>query len=513
MQHSFLWAAVWAATWATTWALVFSMPLQAMTIEVKGNQVFATGPVDDDFRKFEDAFAKPGVDTVVFVNSPGGDLWTGLRVGRMIADRGYKTVIAGTCVSACSIMFMGGKERRFSDAFRPNLTYIGIHGAHNKDTKQVNAQAQPQIFAFYKQNMGDKFNSSVMNQALYDMEDAGSLLRVFDPVRSSKTEPYHCLSSQTLRDKCTKFPNADASNLGIITHPELAKIELPAAFKAAATVMGKPMDVAVPDLAAYYADLSARQCVSENCKTTTLALSAQPENRAVAVPLQGTGRGASFNADSPSAALVRAIYNCNHMPGQPVRLCEPEIVNQYDIRPAYLTAKASHTAALGKITVPADKFYANEEFGGGLTTASGLRTSVFNDITPQKMDGITTIGTQALVQAMLSGQPPVLIDVIAAFDTIPQSVAFLNAGIALEDAAQDAELEKRIATLLALIAPEPGAPVVFFCSGRNCWTSANAAMRAKKLGYTKVLWYRGGLESWKAAGLPTATGLLRAVAR
>lgn len=505
MKHSFLWAAAWV--------LVCAMPVQAMTLEVKGNEVFATGPVDDDYRKFEDAFAKPGIDTVVFVNSPGGDLWTGLRVGRMIADKGYKTVIAGSCVSACSIMFMGGKERRFSDAFRPNLTYIGIHGAHNKDTKQVIAQAQPQIFAFYKQNMGDKFNSSVMNQALYEMEDAGSLLRVFDPVRSSKTDPYHCVSSQTLRDKCTKFPNTDASNLGIITHQELAKVELPTAFKTAATVMGKPMEVALPDLAAYYADLSTRQCVSENCKTTTLALSAQAENRAVAVPLQGPGRGTSFNTDSPTVALVRAVYGCNHMAGQPVRLCEPEVVNQFDIRPVYAAAKATHTAGFGKLSLPTEKFYANEEFGGGLTTATGLRTSVYNDITPQKIDGITTIGTQALVKAMMSAQPPILIDVIAAFDTIPQSVALLNAGIALDDATQDAALEKRVAALLALLAPDPAAPVVFFCSGRNCWTSVNAAMRAKKLDYTNVQWYRGGLESWKAAGLPTATGVLRAVAR
>ena len=102
---------------------------------------------------------------------------------------------------------------------------------------------------------------------------------------------------------------------------------------------------------------------------------------------------------------------------------------------------------------------------------------------------------------------------IAAFDTIPQSVALLNAGIALDDATQDAALEKRVAALLALLAPDPAAPVVFFCSSRNCWTSVNAAMRAKKLGYTNVQWYRGGLESWKAAGLPTATGVLRAVAR
>src|SRR5262245_33403612 len=81
----------------------------AMNIEVQGAAIFASGPVVDDTLRFEHALATPGVDTVVFVNSPGGDLWTGLRVGRLIAERGLRTVTAGQCVSACSIMFMGGR--------------------------------------------------------------------------------------------------------------------------------------------------------------------------------------------------------------------------------------------------------------------------------------------------------------------------------------------------------------------------------------------------------------------
>jgi len=69
--------------------------VQAMTVETHGNQVFASGPVEDDVRKFEEALIKSGVYTVVFVNSPGADLWTSLRVGRLTAEDGLKTVIAG----------------------------------------------------------------------------------------------------------------------------------------------------------------------------------------------------------------------------------------------------------------------------------------------------------------------------------------------------------------------------------------------------------------------------------
>jgi rhodanese-related sulfurtransferase len=49
-------------------------------------------------------------------------------------------------------------------------------------------------------------------------------------------------------------------------------------------------------------------------------------------------------------------------------------------------------------------------------------------------------------------------------------------------------------------------PLVFYCLSRECWMSYNAALRAIAAGYGNVLWYRGGLEAWKLAGLPTQPG-------
>jgi PQQ-dependent catabolism-associated CXXCW motif protein len=45
-------------------------------------------------------------------------------------------------------------------------------------------------------------------------------------------------------------------------------------------------------------------------------------------------------------------------------------------------------------------------------------------------------------------------------------------------------------------------PLVFFCQGAKCWESYNACLRAIKLGYRKVYWYRGGIDSWRAAHRP-----------
>ena len=43
-------------------------------------------------------------------------------------------------------------------------------------------------------------------------------------------------------------------------------------------------------------------------------------------------------------------------------------------------------------------------------------------------------------------------------------------------------------------------PLVFYCLSTECWMSYNAALRAINMGFTNVLWYRGGIEAWKAAG-------------
>ena len=85
--------------------------------------------------------------------------------------------------------------------------------------------------------------------------------------------------------------------------------------------------------------------------------------------------------------------------------------------------------------------------------------------------------------------------------------------MAFDDAAVDNAYEARFSGLLKLLSPDPLAPVVFYCQSRDCWLAVNAALRAKKLGYTQVGWYRGGMESWKAANLPLAEVVLRAVVR
>jgi rhodanese-related sulfurtransferase len=485
-----------------------------MTLEATNNQLFATGYVGgNDYTQFKEAFENPLIDTVVFVNSPGGDLWTGITIGRMISARGYRTVAAGYCMSACSIMFMGGKERRFSDAFRPSFNVIGIHGAHDMYTKQIVGELQPQIYAFYKQMIGEKFNENIINQALYRMDDAGGMLRIFETARAPQTTPYQCPSVQTPRKDCTDYKAESGLTLGVLTHNDVAAINLPAAFKQAPAVLGKTLDRVFASLETHIDDLVERQCLTELCKTNAKKWITLKENRAIAGRVNGPGLGWQSDADAAVTSLVRAVYQCNHFRGAPTGLCQAEAVNSFDVRWMYSQAEREHKEALASLKIPANRFYANEEFGGGFTKAEGFKTQRHGDMTPKAIDGITTIGTQDLAKALLGEKPPAIIEVWGAVnEVVPTSKSLVNGGFAFENPAGEGFYSKRFVALLALLAPDKNWPIVFYCAGRECWLAVNAAMRAKVAGYTQVQWYRGGYVAWKAAGLPTALIAVTAVA-
>lgn len=491
------------------WAVL--APAAAMTLVVQGKAVFATGPVEDDYGKFVEALKQPGIERVVLVNSPGGDLWTGMRIGRLIADQGLHTVAAGYCSSSCSIMFMGGRTRSFSDVFKPQQTYLGLHGPHNRDTKQVNPQQATQIYAFFKQQMGSSFNADVVNKALYEMDDAGALLRVFDPTRLPARVTYHCRAGQTLRKDCTELKGHDALSLGLVTTTELTPVELPDKLRATPMVFGRDLSQVIPNPADFFGAMTAAQCLTDSCRKLVADFLTAQDDRAIALPVLGRGLGTAHQRDRPEQAFLSALYACNHVRNQAPRLCEVHAINGVDFRDMYAREQAETALAIAGLKPPAERFFANEEFGGSLTSARGLRTHKMVDITPQSLEGVPVLGTQALARELQGAKPPILIDVGYSPTTLPGAKSLVFGGFAYDELAKEQAYEGRFLGLLRLLSPDPSAPLVFFARNREWWHGVNASLRARKLGYTQVGWYRGGLESWQAAGLPVMPTVVRAV--
>ncbi|HET6322400.1 MAG TPA: hypothetical protein VFF87_10155 [Hyphomicrobium sp.] len=93
------------------------------TLTVSGDRIVVSGHLSWGlYYEFVDALAaNPGVRTVV-LNSPGGHYAVGLRMGRLIHERGLTTVTTEMCGSACTYAFIGGHERLLGRGAR-----LGFH--------------------------------------------------------------------------------------------------------------------------------------------------------------------------------------------------------------------------------------------------------------------------------------------------------------------------------------------------------------------------------------------------
>jgi|Laugresbdmm110sd_1035091.scaffolds.fasta_scaffold08205_3 rhodanese-related sulfurtransferase len=484
---------------------------QAMTLERVNNDLFATGPtVDQDFQNFKDAFAKGGIKRLILVNGPGGDIWTGMQVARIVQNANIKTLVSGYCMSACSLIFMGGQERAFGTGHLPRVTMVGIHGAHNKDTKQVNPQAMPQMYALYKQQMGDKFDAQVINQALYEIKEAFGFLRIRELQRTIEKDrtPWFCPTGQTPFAQCQQHQGKDAFTLGVVTQTETEELSLPDSMKIRIGFFGRVLGAPAEDMKERYEKWIEEDCAGQlPCKTEAQKvlsnyLSAN-SNKAIAIGWGKAGYGSRWGVDDPSQAMLQALYTCNHTKNNP-KLCRLVAVNDHELLPLYEETQVQTLAALQNLTSPTPSITQQERDEPGASSPNKMRYgNQVTGMTPRVLEGIQRWDTQDLVNAMTRSDRPVVIDVAAAGPMIPGAINFIHAGIAFEEEKQETAYAERFRQMLQAAAPDLQQPVVFYCASSECWLSVNAAMRARQTGYKQVIWYRGGLSAWIRAGLPT----------
>lgn len=59
---------------------------------------------------------------------------------------------------------------------------------------------------------------------------------------------------------------------------------------------------------------------------------------------------------------------------------------------------------------------------------------------------------------------------------------------------------------LSQLPQDKKAPIIVHCNGGECWYSYKAARYLLKRGYQNVMWFRGGVPEWRAAGYPLLQG-------
>lgn len=145
---------------------------------------------------------------------------------------------------------------------------------------------------------------------------------------------------------------------------------------------------------------------------------------------------------------------------------------------------------------------AAEDADLGVPASAELRLGDHATATPVTIPGARLVTTPELRAAL--GRPPaerpILFDVLGGpgHESLPGAIWLPDAG---RGAGFEDELQARLARTLAVLTNGDAArPIVFFCASVNCWLSYNTALRAARLGYTSVGWYRGGIQAWMAAG-------------
>jgi hypothetical protein len=114
---------------------ILSSTAFAMSFKILGDQLVLSGRVvDGDYETAKNALrAHPEIRTAILRNSPGGHASSGYSIGELFRKLGMGTAVSGYCYSSCSRMFLGGKERRFTDDYPPTATEIGFHGHYGPD--------------------------------------------------------------------------------------------------------------------------------------------------------------------------------------------------------------------------------------------------------------------------------------------------------------------------------------------------------------------------------------------
>ena len=148
--------------------------------------------------------------------------------------------------------------------------------------------------------------------------------------------------------------------------------------------------------------------------------------------------------------------------------------------------------------------YADESRDWGIAPTHRLRQPPYHAPTPLQIPGAEVVHTRQLQTMLVGPVAPILIDVLSdgGHATLAGAVWLSGAGRGTNflDPAQSV-----LTQLLAqLTRGDKARPLVFFCVDSQCWLSYNAALRAVVAGYSRVYWYRGGIEAWTAAGLPLA---------
>lgn len=114
------------------------------------------------------------------------------------------------------------------------------------------------------------------------------------------------------------------------------------------------------------------------------------------------------------------------------------------------------------------------------------------DVSPHDIPGAIKVNAEEILKLVEQLPNLVVIDARIAGD---RQQGFIEDSISLPDVETDCQA-------LARVVPNKATPVLLYCNGPKCGRSAKSAQKALACGYTRLYWFRGGFEEWRAKNYP-----------
>ena len=233
------------------------------------------------------------------------------------------------------------------------------------------------------------------------------------------------------------------------------------------------------------------------------------KNKAFAISESGSYAW-TVNRDSAGRAAQIALYNCLKNSN---KKCFLYAVDDKTVFENYSSFDDESKAALANLVPPRRAVYANEDKDAGISAFTSLKSGQLHEPTPSNTSVAKTISTATFVEMLSSATKPLVLDVLEPGGdfqkaVIPSAIWIRGAGVFDEN--WNRTIEDNFSKLMTDLAPRGDTPIVVYCLSWECWLSYNALLRLFNQGYSNLYWYRGGLESWQKAELPTIRTTLHA---
>jgi rhodanese-related sulfurtransferase len=137
------------------------------------------------------------------------------------------------------------------------------------------------------------------------------------------------------------------------------------------------------------------------------------------------------------------------------------------------------------------KYTTNILFCLVLLVFSSLVVAEKKDV-PETLEGTTRVTAEEVIELVESVDDLVVIDARKSSD---REKGWIEGSVGLPNTQTNADS-------LAKVLPVKSTPVMFYCNGVKCGRSYESAKIAIAEGYSKIYWFRGGMEEWEAKGLP-----------